>query len=227
MSVQERGVDRVCFEPRHERGGFAFAAALQPGPLQAYLLASVAQRGWKRTLPAALSPLLSDGPIILVVLLVLTRLPDSFRSKRRADWTDANKPGHKIDSFLEGPAFDRAGDLFVVDIPFGRIFRVVGGLEWTLVAEYVRASRRIIGLLERWWPNPHVVGTRVVIQEFAARDEAAFVVHEVPDPAKLFREIALLLKPGQDRAEQEREEGVELARGKGIHEPVRGPVGRV
>ena len=57
--------------------GYAFAAAIQPGPLQAYLLSSVAQRGWKRTLPAALSPLLSDGPIILIVLLVLTRLPDS------------------------------------------------------------------------------------------------------------------------------------------------------
>src|SRR5512140_112437 len=56
--------------------GFAFAAALQPGPLQAYLLSSVAQRGWRRTLPAALSPLVSDWPIILIVLLILTRLPD-------------------------------------------------------------------------------------------------------------------------------------------------------
>lgn len=56
---------------------FAFAAVIQPGPLQAYLLSSVAQRGWRQTLPAALSPLLSDGPIIAVVLLVLTRLPDA------------------------------------------------------------------------------------------------------------------------------------------------------
>ena len=38
-----------------------------------------------------------------------------------------------------------------------------------LVAEDVRVSQRIIALVERWWPNPHVVGTRVVIQEFAAR----------------------------------------------------------
>ena len=57
-------------------GGFAFAAAIQPGPLQAFLLSSVAQRGWKRTLPAAFSPLLSDGPIALIVLLVINRLPD-------------------------------------------------------------------------------------------------------------------------------------------------------
>jgi predicted unusual protein kinase regulating ubiquinone biosynthesis (AarF/ABC1/UbiB family) len=38
-----------------------------------------------------------------------------------------------------------------------------------LVAEDVRVSQRIIGVVERWWPNPHVLGTRVVIQEFAAR----------------------------------------------------------
>ena len=59
-------------------GGFAFAAAIQPGPLQAFLLSSVAHRGWKRTLPAAFSPLLSDGPIALLVLLVLNRLPDAM-----------------------------------------------------------------------------------------------------------------------------------------------------
>jgi threonine/homoserine/homoserine lactone efflux protein len=58
--------------------GFAFAAAIQPGPLQAYLLASVTQRGWRRTLPAAFSPLLSDGPIALLVLLVINRLPQTM-----------------------------------------------------------------------------------------------------------------------------------------------------
>src|SRR5512138_3252313 len=55
----------------------AFAAAIQPGPLQAYLLSSVAQRGWKRTLPGALSPVLSDAPIILTALFLLTRLPEA------------------------------------------------------------------------------------------------------------------------------------------------------
>ena len=38
-----------------------------------------------------------------------------------------------------------------------------------LVAADVRASMRIVRLVERWWPNPHVVGTRVVIAEFALR----------------------------------------------------------
>ncbi len=54
---------------------FAFAAAVQPGPLQTWLVSRALAAGWKRTLPAALSPLLSDGPIILVTLLVLARLP--------------------------------------------------------------------------------------------------------------------------------------------------------
>jgi threonine/homoserine/homoserine lactone efflux protein len=54
--------------------GFAFAAAVQPGPLQAFLLSSVSQNGWKRTLPASFSPLLSDGPIALFVLLLLNQI---------------------------------------------------------------------------------------------------------------------------------------------------------
>jgi len=58
--------------------GFAFAAAIQPGPLQAFLLNSVAQRGWKRTLPASFAPILSDGPIALLVLLVLNRVPETM-----------------------------------------------------------------------------------------------------------------------------------------------------
>jgi len=55
-------------------GGLAFAAAVQPGPLQAYLLSRVAAIGWRRTLPASLAPLLSDGPIALLALLILGRL---------------------------------------------------------------------------------------------------------------------------------------------------------
>lgn len=58
--------------------GFSFAAAVQPGPLQAFLLSTTAAHGWKRTLPAAFSPLLSDGPIALVVLLLLRQVPRGF-----------------------------------------------------------------------------------------------------------------------------------------------------
>jgi gluconolactonase len=40
------------------------------------------------------------------------------------------------DSFLEGPVFDAAGNLYVCDIPFGRIFRIDPAGAWTQVAEY-------------------------------------------------------------------------------------------
>jgi len=56
---------------------YAFAAAVQPGPFQAYLIASTLTHGLRRTLPAVLAPLLSDIPIIALVLLVLTQVPPS------------------------------------------------------------------------------------------------------------------------------------------------------
>jgi gluconolactonase len=68
---------------------------------------------------------------------VCTRLPDRFRrSGVRSDWADANRGGQPTDSFLEGPVFDGAGNLYVTDIPFGRIFRVDGRGEWEQVAEW-------------------------------------------------------------------------------------------
>ncbi len=62
---------------------FGFYAAVSPGPLQTFLLAESLQKGWKRTLPAALAPLLSDVPIVSLVLLVLTQTPDGFLSALR------------------------------------------------------------------------------------------------------------------------------------------------
>jgi threonine/homoserine/homoserine lactone efflux protein len=53
-------------------------AAAQPGPFQAYLLSQTMKNGWRKTLPAALAPLLSDGPIIVLVVLILTALPTWF-----------------------------------------------------------------------------------------------------------------------------------------------------
>lgn len=57
---------------------FAFAAAMQPGPLQAFLVSHTLSSGWRRTISASLSPLLSDGPVLLVVLLLLSRVPAYF-----------------------------------------------------------------------------------------------------------------------------------------------------
>jgi threonine/homoserine/homoserine lactone efflux protein len=58
--------------------GYGFAAAVQPGPLQTYLISQTLKNGRRRTLPAALAPLISDGPILVVVLLVLSQVPSWF-----------------------------------------------------------------------------------------------------------------------------------------------------
>ena len=64
--------------------GYGGAAAAQPGPFQAYLLSQTLKNGLRSTLVAALAPLMSDGPIVLLVLLVLTQLPDWFVSALRS-----------------------------------------------------------------------------------------------------------------------------------------------
>jgi gluconolactonase len=65
---------------------------------------------------------------------VFARVPEALHP--RTDWADANRGGLAVDCFLEGPSFDRAGNLWVTDIPNGRILRVSPSGEFTLVAEY-------------------------------------------------------------------------------------------
>jgi threonine/homoserine/homoserine lactone efflux protein len=55
--------------------GYGLTAAAQPGPFQTYIIAQTLSRGWRRTLPMALAPLISDGPIIALMVLLLSRLP--------------------------------------------------------------------------------------------------------------------------------------------------------
>src|SRR6185436_4719434 len=65
-----------------------------------------------------------------------TSLPAKFRNKRRTAWSDPNRAGAQVDSFLEGPSFDRDGNLWCVDIPNGRIFRVTPDGQFNAVAQY-------------------------------------------------------------------------------------------
>ena len=68
---------------------------------------------------------------------VFARLPDKFRRKDPDNaWAIVNRRGLPADSFIEGPSFDRNGDLYIVDIPYGRVFRISPAGEFTLVAEY-------------------------------------------------------------------------------------------
>jgi gluconolactonase len=78
-----------------------------------------------------------DQPPQTVQTSLFTTMPDKFRRKGVASaWADANKRGVPVDSFIEGPAFDAEGNLHIVDIPFGRIFRISSQREWTCLIEY-------------------------------------------------------------------------------------------
>ena len=57
---------------------YAFAAAVQPGPLQTYIISQTLKKGWRATLPTAFAPVISDGPILILVLFLLSAIPDNF-----------------------------------------------------------------------------------------------------------------------------------------------------
>ena len=68
---------------------------------------------------------------------VFSEMPAQFRKQKQFPvWARVNRPGLELSSFIEGPSFDRAGNLFIVDIPFGRIFRISPKGKWDLVTEY-------------------------------------------------------------------------------------------
>jgi len=77
----------------------------------------------------------------LIQTEVFMSMPAKFRKKQRTSWSDPNRQGAEVECFLEGPSFDLDGNLWFVDIPFGRIFRITPNKDWELVTQYDR------------WPN--------------------------------------------------------------------------
>ena len=75
-------------------------------------------------------------PLEHITTEVFTTLPAKFRKKNRSAWSDPNRQNAEVECFLEGPAFDREGNLWVCDIPFGRIFRITPKGDWDLVLQY-------------------------------------------------------------------------------------------
>jgi len=67
---------------------------------------------------------------------IFAALPDAFRRPRASRWSEANRGGAALHSFLEGPSFDRDGNLYVVDIAHGRVFRISPAGVFGLVADY-------------------------------------------------------------------------------------------
>ena len=58
---------------------FGFAAAVQPGPTQMFIISRTLTGGWRHALPLACTYLVSDIPIVSAVLLILFNVPDMVR----------------------------------------------------------------------------------------------------------------------------------------------------
>ena len=98
-----------------------------------------------------------DRPPRLIETKVFSAMPDRFRRKgRQSNWANANRPGMPTDCFIEGPSFDSAGNLYIVDIPFGRIFRIAPNGAWSLMIEY------------EGWPNGLKIGAdgRILVADY-------------------------------------------------------------
>lgn len=63
-------------------------------------------------------------------------LPEALKRPRESTWGDVNFRGQPLGCFLEGPSFDRDGNLYVVDVPFGRIFQISPEGVWTQRSQY-------------------------------------------------------------------------------------------
>ena len=97
-----------------------------------------------------------EAPPKLIPTEVFSAMPAEFRRPVRTEWADANRPGATTDCFIEGPSFDAEGNLYIVDIPFGRIFRISSDRKWSLVVEY------------DGWPNGLKIGRdgRILVADY-------------------------------------------------------------
>lgn len=51
-------------------------------------------------------------------------------------WVRVTRPGQRLHSFLEGPAFAPDGALWLVDVPHGRVFRIAADGAWSVALTY-------------------------------------------------------------------------------------------
>jgi threonine/homoserine/homoserine lactone efflux protein len=58
--------------------GLGLTAGISPGPLQTFLVNKSLSGGWRSGFPVAFAPLISDVPIVLVILLLLNQVPPQF-----------------------------------------------------------------------------------------------------------------------------------------------------
>src|SRR5215831_391747 len=68
----------------------------------------------------------------------VTSLPSQFHYRGEPnEWVRMTRPGQRLHSFLEGLAIAPDGTIFVVDVPYGRVFSISGiSREWSEVLSY-------------------------------------------------------------------------------------------
>jgi gluconolactonase len=77
------------------------------------------------------------NPPTIVQTTVFARLPEELKSADQNNgWVSRQPLGTPAGSLLEGPSFDREGNLWCVDIQNGRIFKVTRDGEFHVIAEY-------------------------------------------------------------------------------------------
>lgn len=77
------------------------------------------------------------GPVRTLDAEVHSRLPEEFHyTGEPTEWVRVTRPGQRLHSFLETPCFDEHGNLWVVDVPYGRIFCIDPDGRWTLAFTY-------------------------------------------------------------------------------------------
>ena len=75
--------------------------------------------------------------VLMVKAQLHTRLPEQhYYDGPPNEWVKMTRPGQGLHSFLEGPAFDTEGALWLADVPYGRIFKVSPSGDWSLAYEY-------------------------------------------------------------------------------------------
>ena len=72
----------------------------------------------------------------LIDTVIHARLPDELRIVDTPTPWSAARGGPPLHSFLEGPSFDRDGNLYCVDVCHGRLFKITADGQWQVFARY-------------------------------------------------------------------------------------------
>lgn len=76
------------------------------------------------------------APPLELMAEVFAEFPEHLRPSRSSDWANVQHPGKQFRAFLEGPSFDRDGNLYCVDICHGRILKCDPAGSFSVAADY-------------------------------------------------------------------------------------------